>query len=79
MALNDTLATLISDPKWNAYVELLEKEISDSERKALASITESEPDRNSALRAKFLREALELPKNSVNASKMNSNKTPIKK
>lgn len=77
MALADTLALLISDPKWNAFVEVIEIEISASERKALASLASGEPDRDSAVRARILREALELPNNRIKASKMNEKKTKI--
>lgn len=72
MAINDTLASLISDPKWKAFEEIIKEEIAQSERNALKSIMSDAPDKESAYRAKFLAEALAIPENRIKASKMNS-------
>jgi hypothetical protein len=72
-----TLEALLSDPKWKAYIDLLNDEIRASETKALSSIGKDKPDKESYYRAKYLKEALTLPVSKISASKMNQNKTPI--
>ena len=66
------LEALISDPKWNAYKELIEEEIKTSERQAFESIGKDQPNKDAYYRAKYLKEALSIPENKIKASKMNA-------
>lgn len=72
-----TLEKLLSDPKWQAFVELIEAEIKTSERQAFESIWLDKPNKDAFYRAKYLREAISIAENKIRASKMNQNKTPV--
>lgn len=73
----NTLEALISDPKWKAYVELINEEIKRSERMAIESIGNDIPNKDAYFRAKYLKEAISMPTTKIQASKMNKNKTSL--
>lgn len=73
-----TLEKLLSDNKWNAYIDLIKEEIERSKKQALESIAQDIPNKEAYYRAKFLEEAINIPISRIKASKMNTNKTPIK-
>lgn len=72
-----TLDKLLSDPKWKAYEELIKEEVEKSKRQALESIAKDNPNKEAYYRAKFLEEALSIPISRIQASKMNTGKTPL--
>lgn len=68
---------LLSNEHFIAFEQYVKWEILLAERKAIASIHKDEIDKESANRAKYFEELINIPRNKVKAEKMNENKTKL--
>lgn len=68
---------LLNNIEYLEFESYLKSEILKAERKAIASIHTDEIDKESANRAKFYQEVIDIARNKVNAGKMSENKTKL--
>lgn len=73
----EQISKLLSTPEYLVLEKYVESEILKSERKAIESIHYGEIDKESANRAKFYREMLDIPRNKLSSMKMNEKKTAL--
>lgn len=73
----EQLQRLINDADYKEFVSYVESEILKAERKAIESIHSWAIDLESANRAKFYREVLDIPSNKLTSMKMNEKKTAL--
>lgn len=68
---------LLSNEEYLSFEAYIKNEIIRYERKAIASIHSNEIDRESADRAKYYQELLDIPRNRISSSEINKNKTKL--
>lgn len=68
---------LLSNEEYLEFEAYVKNEILRYERKAIASIHTDEIDRESADRAKFYQEVINMPRNKIKAWKMGESKTKL--
>jgi hypothetical protein len=68
---------LLNNLEYLEFESYIKAEILKAERKAISSIHTDEIDKESANRAKFYQEIIDIPRNKVNAGKMSENKTKL--
>ena len=73
----EQISKLLNTPEYLVLEKYIESEILKSERKAIESIHSVEIDKESANRAKFYREVLDIPNNKLTSMKMNEKKTAL--
>lgn len=73
----EQISKLLNTPEYLVLEKYIESEILKSERKAIESIHSGEIDKESANRAKFYREVLDIPNNKLTSMKMNEKKTAL--
>ena len=73
----EQISKLLNTPEYLVLEKYVETEILKSERKAIESIHSGEIDKESANRAKFYREVLDIPNNKLTSMKMNEKKTAL--
>lgn len=68
---------LVSNEEYLAFEAYIKNEIIRYERKAIASIHTNEIDKESADRAKYYQEIIDIPRNKISSSEINKNKTKL--
>lgn len=68
---------LLSSLEYLEFERYIKEEILKYERKAIESIHSWTIDHESANRAKFYQEVINMPRNKISANKINTNKTKI--
>lgn len=68
---------LLSNEEYLEFESYISNEITRYERKALTSIHSDQIDKESADRAKYYKELLDIPRNKIASSEINKNKTKL--
>lgn len=68
---------LLSNEEYLSFEAYIKNEIIRYERKAIASIHSNEIDRESADRAKYYQELIDIPRSKIASSEINKNKTKL--